>query len=631
MKRRERRRSRSINVSVIASAVFDAWQLWPHPNRCSGCVLALLVGIVHASIVLAQAPPTVVNNTSSEIEGLRQQLTEFQASLETVQNDVSELKAKQQNEEKLVETKNDLEKAVLALDEARKDIASLESDRDTARDKIQENDKSILNIANEQDKLFWGTGVLLVVIGLIGTAAYFQLRQWAQTQIVTMLRNFTNRIEASIGQRFDVEKQEFESDNNARFALLDRQISDLVMLTQRAERGQHDDAIEKLGWDGKNETLQAYPVEIQKLIIRSILLAGHTSPNSRNVAWAAAEAIFRADESEANLSFLYELASDGRAWSRGYELYKAHGAKVPITSNAAGFCDLLRILRRNLRYSDAIRVEKSYTGRSTTEIVHILAHLKNNMGRFEDADKLLRPKIDEFMTSGRKRQRSNWPALTYSYLKNCNEWGKPEQGLDVAHFSVRMSGDALLQLGVLRLALHLEKLGESGVAGELIKGIEKNIEFLPEDATTWQIQARLMARKPGPSNIDAAIKFLRDRDGLVKSGEATTLDPERANYFFQCLIGELLIEAGRYDEARRQLHELSLNDEVGEALFLIANSHAKQGEKHDDEATQFLDRAGIVHRRWCLIAQLVALYPELVESHKRTKRQPCASVPEIKS
>ena len=246
------------------------------------------------------------------------------------------------------------------------------------------------------------------------------------------------------------------------------------------------------------------------------------------------------------------------------------------------------------------------------------------MGKFEEADGLLRPLVQGILRRGGRGLTTNWFKVTYSFLKNCSEWGRPEEGLEAARFSAKMVGDSLLQLGVLRLALHLEARKKNKEAKELIVAVKENVERLPEDAAILQIRARLTEWASGS---EKALEYLRQNEARFRTEETGFSDSERARYFINCLIGELLLRAGRLKEARDQLHTMSLNDNVGEALFLLALSYAK--DKQDDEAAQFLDRAGLVHRRWCRIAQLFELYPEIADSHKRLNREPCKPVPEV--
>ena len=152
--------------------------------------------------------------------------------------------------------------------------------------------------------------------------AYKSLKTWSQKNL---MKDAKQGFEKHIEERFDEASRAFNGTINEGFTQLNNQISDLVVLIQLAERGQHDQAIETIDWNGRLDSLQNYTAEIQKLIIQSALKGVHTSQEFRNVAWEAAEQIFSENRSESNLSFLYELAASIRGWSVGYGYYRQYG------------------------------------------------------------------------------------------------------------------------------------------------------------------------------------------------------------------------------------------------------------------------------------------------------------------
>jgi hypothetical protein len=181
----------------------------------------------------------------------------------------------------------------------------------------------------------------------------------------------------------------------------------------------------------------------------------------------------------------------------------------------------------------------------------------------------------------------------------------------------------LLQLVVLKFELHLEACNKKAEAEELIAGVRENLKRLPEDLVSLQIQARLLARDESPAK---AVEYLLANRTRLEADEVGSMDVSRGRYFVDCLVGELQIRSGQFPEARKQLHGPSLNDKVGEAQFLTALSYAT--ENKDDECVRFIDRAGLIHRRWCKIAGLRELYPKIAESFTRAGKRFCESVPD---
>ena len=500
-------------------------------------------------------------------------------------------------------------------------LAALASIQQT-EDRIHENAIAISRIANDQDNIYrfgaYTFALFTLAVTLAGAFAHTQLKTWAQNDL---LQNTKHEFQSEIDRRFDEDTRRFDQRIESGFTQLSAQISILIMLVQRTERGEHNEAMEALGWDGKLDSLQEYPIEIQKLVVQSVLKASDSPEGAQAVAWQAAAAIVVQNITEVNLSFLYERAVSTRSWTRGYAYFRQYGSDVSIKLNPRGFFCLLEILRRNLDWDAALLGESAYEGRMTANISHYLGHLKNNMGRFEEADKLLRPKVEELINSPARSRPGDWFKITYSFLLNCSERGKPEKGLEAARFSAKKIGDSSLQLGVLRLAEHLAALKMDSEAVELIQNVRQNLISIDEDAVTLQIQARLMERE---GKSEEAVQFLKEGEVGVRSGKIPVYDRDRAIYFLSCLIGELLIRSGHLEEARKELHGLSLNDNVGEARFLIALSYATEG-RHE-EAARHLDGAGKIHRRWCGIAQLEELYPELAASHRHLGREPCTAL-----
>ena len=334
------------------------------------CKVALMFGLLHASSAVAQGPKPS-KGQDAEIQSLRNQLQTNEKELlrttvllEEAKRAITALQSFRETDKATIhDNEKKLATASELLKEAKNAIDKLESYREMDKGSIQANEKGIINVEASQTRLWWAGSFIAALMTLGGGAAilyyYNQAKKWLQHRF---LREVKTQFAKDINGRFGKEKESFVKSFNERLELFNRQISDLVGLIQRAERRQHDEAIEAIDWDGTLVSLQKYPVEIQKLIIQSALQA--TKRNELGpVAWEAAEQIFMQTKTESCLSFLYELAAAAHDWNRGYAYYKRHGGDVQCKSNPHGFLALLEILRRNLDFAEALRVERIYVGR----------------------------------------------------------------------------------------------------------------------------------------------------------------------------------------------------------------------------------------------------------------------------
>lgn len=500
-------------------------------------------------------------------------------------------------------------------------IKALEASVNLSKNMNSHSDRITAN-QHQLNKIYWAAGLLSIVSVSSLYALYNSLKKYARGELKkqnaeemdkaleALEKGVQERTSESLSTLVSDFKQLDEKQKKTLLSQLQsfgNQISDMVVLHRALENRRFDEAVAAIQWDGRQNSLRAYPVELRKLAIKAIVNTSNGDAALRSLAWEEAESIFSQSSNEANLAFLYELAYDADDRKRGYDYFKRFGKSTPMLQNVKGASSLAALLRHDAHVKEGLQVIEDFKGERTSQLSQLRGHFLTNLGRFDEADEELSGQVKHVLTCRVDELPEKWGHVLYSYLLNCMASGEPEKGLRSARFALKAGADSLLLLGILRLAIHLDAKGRHEDCEELIVNVKHRFDQLPEDVASVQAEA-IMAVKDNPDRRQDAVDNLKETIKRVEAGDIGGYNQERSTYFLTCLIGELLIEGNEESRGRAALREVIQDDKVGQASFLYSRSYARQN--HFEEAFDYLERASRIHNRWRLISKVRELYPE---------------------
>jgi tetratricopeptide (TPR) repeat protein len=450
-------------------------------------------------------------------------------------------------------------------------------------------------------------GVLITVLGLLGWSA---IRRGVVKKVSDSAKNDTNVLvrEATdrLSERLLSLEEQFKDNLTQSIRRVEEELLDLAPVVILRYQGRYEDALTSVGWDGNWATFSQKPAVFQRAIIECL---AHTKAKYKQgsfAAWEAAQQLVKEHPNVQSLTMLLRTAVHLRKFEEAKENYDYYAEKIDLSDEIECHQLMLVVYRRLNDLESALemaeRVEaiasesgevRQTTVRSNITYVNNYAALLRDFGEFNDAHDLIVREVMRLVQIEPGHLPDGWHRILNTYMANCIDRFRPQDGIEAVHFALRMNYDTTHLHTSLRLARALREDGEEGEDRlAIVQRVERNLVEMPASPSKSQTKALLLSMKGA---TDEAVQELeRIVKGMAKNS--------RELYFAECMIGQVLIDGGKFQEAVDRLHRTAQQSNIfgGEACFLLARAFALPTDEDQDldEAARWLERSIELAPKW---------------------------------
>lgn len=373
---------------------------------------------------------------------------------------------------------------------------------------------------------------------------------------------------------------------------------------------QYGEAIELVGWDFSEESLEKYPRLMQKTILEC---AGRVGSDHRGFsrgeirrrAWVLVQQFANPRVPE-DVKFIIGESIQHREYEAGLSLYQSalsSGVKLEDESHRLA-CVLLRHIGDN---QQALDLAMKYKDGCSLNHKNMLAALLADSGRWNEAQAMIETDVKGWMRVSFNRRPKGWHQTATTYISICIDLDTPLEGVDAAKMLLQEEPDnvALYVCGRLGKALpHVPNPADAKSVSSkefIFKKIEENL--LTEHGVQGDLaQAILIEYKSG---AEEAIKYLvtriADATSRLNDEQVTSKKLGIENEIYRLTVHKcwLLLESQKYEECCSCLIPVMASDRFGDASFIHAKCLVMLKKKDRiSDAKAYLDVAFRKRAKW---------------------------------
>lgn len=408
----------------------------------------------------------------------------------------------------------------------------------------------------------WGSGIIAFAFAVASFFGWQAIRDLIKRVVE---RNLDAQLNATLAQMLPAKLADAQS-KAEKYLLRFAQLQTLHGIRH------FDEALKAYGWDGSIANLRGESPSIRRLIIECL----HSSKEDRKVnrqhAWEALGELANDDAGIETRRLYLRISYASRRIREGVAFVDKCIADLRGDRESALRASTL--LRKANRQEEALAlVEGVYDANDLECVVHS-AVLKRDLGNFDGAHDVLMPSVTTLVSDPKTRLPEGWHRLLNTYVANCLDRGRPQDGVTSAEFVFRSSPGAVEVFTVGRL---LRELPVSNPArAQLLERFSAAIDGLAPGEAKLRCE---VLRHQLNGRVDQAERMLRQSIQPDQQIGRSAMDNDL--YFQHCTLGEFYIDQKRPDDAIDVLMPAAGATFGGEAKFYLAVAYALKGEYRD--------------------------------------------------
>lgn len=336
--------------------------------------------------------------------------------------------------------------------------------------------------------------------------------------------------------------------------------------------GHFDEALKAYGWDGNISSLRSESLPIRRLIIECLHSSREDRRAKRQLALEALNELIIDDNSIECMRLFLRINYASRRIKEGVAFVDKHREQLATDRESALRASTL--LRKANRQEDALKLVKAVYDERDLECVVHSAVLERDLGNFNEAHDVLTPAVTQLISDPKTQLPDGWHRILNTFIANCIDRNRPEDGLRSAEFVFRSSPGAVEVFTVGRLIKALPESNQD--RSELMSRFAAAIEGLAAGEARLRCEVlHLQMQK----NFDVAEKLLLKAIEPRSAAGKNELDSD--TYYQYCTLGEFYIDQKRPDDAIDVLMTAAGSNYGGEAKFYLAIAYATKGEDRD--------------------------------------------------
>lgn len=380
--------------------------------------------------------------------------------------------------------------------------------------------------------------------------------------------------------------------------------------------GQFDEALRAYGWEGNVAGLRSESPPIRRLIIECLHSSRDDRKAKRQSAWEALNELIVDDSSiEAKRLFL-RIVYASRKIREGVSFVDKHREELAGDRESALRASTL--LRKANRQDEALKIVKGVYDPNDLECVVHTAVLQRDLGNFDEAHDVLTPAVTALVSDPKTKLPEGWHRVLNTFVANCIDRARPEDGLRSAEFVFRSAPGAVEVFTVGRLIKALPAANADRV--DLLARFSAAIDGLA--AGEAKLRCEVLRLQMSGDNA-AAERMLKE--SIAAESRPGKREIDNDTYFQHCTLGEFYIDRGRPDDAIDVLMPAAGFNYGGEAKFYLAVAYALKKETRDSarwltQAMQELPKWA-AHARDHVAFKGIAEVAEVLLQHAQARQQ----------
>lgn len=377
-----------------------------------------------------------------------------------------------------------------------------------------------------------------------------------------------------------------------------------------------DEALRAYGWDGNVTSLRSESPPIRRLIIECLHSSRDDRKAKRQSAWEALNELVNDDTSiEAKRLFL-RIAYASRKIREGVSFVDNHRAELAADQESALRASTL--LRKANRQDEALELVKGVYDPNDLECVVHTAVLQRDLGNFDEAHDVLTPAVTALVSNPKTKLPEGWHRVLNTFVANCIDRGRPEDGVRSAEFVFRSAPGAVEVFTVGRLIKALP--ASNADRADLQARFGAAIDDLAAGEAKLRCEVLRLQMRGDFANAERMLK-----ESITSDSRPGKRELDSDTYFQYCTLGEFYIDRGRPDDAIDVLMHAAGASYGGEAKFYLAVAYALKKESRDSarwltQAMQELPKWAS-HARDHMAFRGIAEVAEVLAQHAQSRQQ----------
>jgi tetratricopeptide (TPR) repeat protein len=445
--------------------------------------------------------------------------------------------------------------------------AGLAADLDKVRKRTEAIEESIASV---KSWIGWGISILTVLFAI---ASFFGW-QVIRDRIVRLVeRNLDVQLKSALQEKLPERLADVQAKAES-YLLRFAQLQALHGL------GHFDEALKAYGWDGNVSRLRNESPTIRRLLIECLQSSREDRKVTRQHAWEALNELVNDDSGIETKRLFLRISHSSRRIREGVAFVDK--CRSDCARDRESALRAATLLRKSNRQVDALELVKGVYDAGDLECVVHSAVLQRDLGDFDQAHDVLIPFVTSLVGEVRYKLPEGWHRIVNTYIANCIDRKRPDDGVRPAEFVLRSSPGAVEVFTAGRLIRALPDSNPS--RPELLRRFSEAIDGLAAGEARIRCEV-LMLQMSGL--FDEAERVLKEAIAAEPKSGKRELDSD--TYFQHCTLGEFYIDRERPDDAIDALMPATSVSFGGEAKFYLAVAYALKNEGRD--AARWLTQA----------------------------------------
>jgi len=333
-----------------------------------------------------------------------------------------------------------------------------------------------------------------------------------------------------------------------------------------------DEALKAYSWTGNVADLRNESPSIRRLIIECLHSCREDRKVNRQHAWEALGELLNDDVGLETRRLYLRISYASRRIREGVSFVDKYLTDLRTDRESALRASTL--LRKANRQEDALALVKGVYDENDLECVVHSAVLQRDLGNFDGAHDALTPSVAALVSDPKTTLPEGWHRLLNTYVANCLDRGRPQDGVTSAEFVFRSSPGAVEVFTVGRLLRELPTTNPA--RAQLLDRFSAAIDGLAPGEAKLRCE---VLRHQLNGRMDQAERMLKQSIQPEAQGSRQVMDNDL--YFQHCTLGEFYIDQKRADDAIDVLMPAAGATFGGEAKFYLAIAYALKGENRD--------------------------------------------------
>lgn len=347
----------------------------------------------------------------------------------------------------------------------------------------------------------------------------------------------------------------------------------LAQLLALRSSGNYDEALEAFAWQGGVPALRTESAAVRRAVIDSLWGARKNRATNRREAWDAVTELVQDDVTPDSVALFLRLSISHRRYQDGIDLVERHEEVVRSSRETA--LRAATLFRQVGKLEDAKEFALPHADPEDLRSLVTLNSIQRDLGNFDEVHDSLRPAVERLTKSPSTILPEGWHRILNTFVANCLDRGRPEDGVTAAEFVMRSAPGPVEVFTAGRLVLALPKGHSKRVS--LQAAFEAAIPSIhPEAEAATRCEALLARLKSDNPRAEQIIQQAIEQAEKLDDPQAL-----RAVYYHRSALAELLLERGAHQEAIDELTPAVGHAFGGEAKFNLACAYALAGEAGD--------------------------------------------------